>query len=120
MESGTALQIVLYGFLLKELRGRYPQLAYYTLEDQALLTTDLRSFPLGEEAVVPETEEIFQIFEETFIATWDAVRSGTLLCPGNNDEDIESRVEEGKLILEPPCRFCEYVVLCGRKFQQCA
>ncbi|MGD9947657.1 MAG: PD-(D/E)XK nuclease family protein [Desulfobulbus sp.] len=120
MESGTALQIVLYGFLLKELRGRYPQLAYYTLEDQTLLTTDLRSFPLGEEAVVPETKEIFQIFEETFTANWEVVKSGTLLCPGNNGEDIESRVEEGKLILEPPCRFCEYEVLCGRRFQQCA
>jgi len=117
MESGTALQIVLYGFLLKELRGRYPQLAYYTLEDQALLTTDLRSFPLGEEAVVPETNEIFQIFEQTFTAAWDGVRSGVLFCPGNNGEDIESRVEEGKLILEPPCRFCEYEILCGRRFQ---
>jgi len=45
------------------------------------------------------------------------VRSGELLCPGNTGEEIKSRVEEGTLILEPPCKFCEYDVLCGRRFQ---
>jgi RecB family exonuclease len=120
MQAGTVLQIVLYGYMLKELRGRYPELAYYTLEDQTLLTTDPRSFPQGEDVVVTDTEESFQIFEGTFNAAWDVVRSGQLLCPGNNGEEIKARVEEGTLILEPPCKFCEYDVLCGRRFQQCA
>lgn len=119
MESGTALQLALYALMLKELQGVYPSLAYYTLEDQTFLTSDLHSFPRGEKVEMPNVDEIIEIFQKTFDNAWKIVKSGRLDCPGNGEE-VTSRVEveEEQLILEPPCRFCDYDVLCGRRFQQ--
>ena len=115
MASGTALQIVIYGWLLKETRGIYPGLAYYILEDQTFLTTDCNHFPGGELVKTPPIEEVWQAFEATFNEAWQVVKNGIVLCPGNGDE-VESRLEDDRLIIEPPCRFCDYDVLCGRRF----
>lgn len=115
MSSGTALQIVIYGWLLKEKRGTYPELAYYTLEDQTFLTTDPNHFSRGEEVESPPVEEVWQIFVKTFNEAWQVLKSGLVLCPGN-DEEVESRLDDDRIVLEPPCRFCDYDVLCGRRF----
>ncbi|MCP3955873.1 MAG: PD-(D/E)XK nuclease family protein, partial [Desulfobacterales bacterium] len=115
MRSGTALQIVIYGWLLKEARGRFPELAYYTLEDQTFLTTDPIHFKGGEEVDTPSIEDVWQAFEETFNEAWKVLKSGIVFCPGNGDE-VKSTFDKGRLTLEPPCRFCEYDVLCGRRF----
>ncbi len=115
MESGTALQIILYGWLLKETRGRFPELAYYTLEDQTFLTTDPQRFSNAEEVKTPPASEVWEVFEKTFNDAWKILKSGLVFCPGNGDE-VESRIEDEQLILEPPCRFCDYDVLCGRRF----
>ncbi len=103
--------------LIKETRGRFPGLAYFTLEDQTFLTTNSRNFPQGEEIDSPENEEIWKAFEDTFNEAWEVLSSGIVLCPGNGDE-VESRLEKGRLLLEPPCKFCNYGVLCGRRFAQ--
>jgi len=115
MATGTALQIVIYGWLLKEAKGVFPELAYYTLEDQTFLTTDPIHFPNGEEVEIQPSDDVWQAFEDTFNEAWQVLNSGLVTCPGNGDE-VESRLEDGRLILEPPCRFCDYDVLCGRRF----
>lgn len=115
MQSGTALQIVIYGWLLKEARGCFPALAYFTLEDQSFLTNDPMHFPAGEEVKTPSIEEVWQAFEDTFNEAWKTLNSGVVLCPGNGDE-VKSSLDEGRLTLETPCRFCDYDVLCGRRF----
>ncbi|MEA3548576.1 MAG: PD-(D/E)XK nuclease family protein, partial [Thermodesulfobacteriota bacterium] len=116
MTSGTALQIIIYGWLLKETRGVFPELAYYTLEDQTFLTTDAKHFPRGEEVNGPSLEDVWTAFEDTFNNAWQVIESGLVLCPGNGEE-VESGLEDNRLIMEPPCRFCDYDVLCGRRFK---
>ncbi len=64
---------------------------------------------------VPPVEEVWQIFEDTFNEAWQVLKSGLVLCPGNGEE-VESRLDEDRLVLEPTCRFCDYDVLCGRRF----
>jgi hypothetical protein len=116
MSSGTALQIVMYGWMLKEAKGKFPEIAYYTLEDQIFLSTDVVHFPDGEEVETPAIEDVWLAFEETFKEAWQLLNSGLVLCPGNGDE-VKSKLDDKLLILEPPCRFCDYDVLCGRRFQ---
>lgn len=116
MASGTALQIVIYGWLLKEARGCFPALSYFTLEDQTFLTSDAVHFPNGEQVEVPPSIDVWQAFEETFNEAWQVLNAGMISCPGNGGDKVESRFADDRLILEPPCRFCDYDVLCGRRF----
>jgi hypothetical protein len=116
MASGTALQIVIYGWLLKEARGFFPALSYYTLEDQTFLISDAVHFPNGEEVEIPPSGDVWQAFEDTFNEAWQVLNAGIVSCPGNGDDKVESRLEDDRLILEPPCKFCDYDVLCGRRF----
>lgn len=117
MTSGTALQLVLYGWLLKELKGSYPELAYYTLEDQTFITTDPKHFFNGDHVETPNIDEVWKAFFSTFQDVWAVLDTGLVPCPGN-DEDVKSGFEAGRLILEPPCRFCDYDILCGRRFSE--
>lgn len=116
MTSGTALQIVIYGWLLKEARGVFPELAYFTLEDQTFLTTDPKHFSNGDDVQAPDSEDIWQIFTETFKEAWKLLKKGFVLCPGNRGEEIKAELTEEQLIMEPPCKFCDYDVLCGKRF----
>lgn len=118
LSSGTAIQIVLYGWLLKEMTGIFPGLAYFTIEDQTMLSTDPLLFPKGIPVEAPQFEDIWMAFEQSFDAGWDLLKSGQVGCPGcETDDNIpKSEIKEGRLFIEPPCRFCEYDVLCGRRF----
>ena len=115
MASGTALQIVIYGWLLKQSRGIYPELSYFTLEDQTFLTTDAHRFPDGEEVQVPANDDIWQAFEKTWKEAWEILTAGHVLCTGIG-EDVEASLTADGLVMQPPCKFCDYDVLCGRRF----
>jgi hypothetical protein len=114
LHTGTALQIVIYGWLLKQAKGVFPELAYYTLEDQKFLTTDPLHFPDGEAVEMPPLTDIWEIFEKTYNEAWALLNDGIVLSPGNGEDEIKGRLEDDRLILEPPCRICDYGVLCGR------
>lgn len=116
MTSGTALQIVIYGWLLKEARGVFPELAYYTLEDQTFLTTDSVHFKSGEHVQTPTNDDVWKAFTESYQDTWDTINKGIVTSPGNNGEEIKASLNDGKLQLSPPCHFCEYDTLCGKRF----
>jgi hypothetical protein len=119
LSSGTAIQIVLYGWLIKEMTGIFPGLAYFTIEDQTMLTSDPHLFPKGIPVEAPPFEYIWEAFEQSFDDGWDLIGSGQVRCPGCEiDNNIpKSEIKEGRLFIEPPCRFCEYDVLCGRRFK---
>ncbi len=115
LQAGTALQIVIYGWLLKQTKGVFPELAYYTLEDQKFLTTDPHHFPDGETVEMPPIADLWEVFEETYNEAWTFINDGIISSPGNSEEEIKGRLEDDRLVLEPPCRICEYDVLCGRR-----
>lgn len=115
MNSGTALQIVIYGWLLKQEKGLFPELGYFTLEDQTFLTTDTTSFPDGEAVKGPPADEVWQVFEKTWAEAWKLLTAGNVFCNGG-EEKVEAELSDDRLVLPPPCKFCDYDVLCGRRF----
>jgi hypothetical protein len=116
MTSGTALQIVIYGWLLKQAHGFFPELVYYTLEDQTFLTTDPVHFKNGEHVQAPANNEVWDAFAASYKDAWDIINKEVVSCPGNGDEEIHAALTDGKLQLAPPCHFCDYNVLCGKRF----
>jgi len=115
LTKGAALQLVAYAKMLKKEKGRYPELAYFTLEDQNLMTTDARHFVHADVVEAPDTESVWKAIEKSFEEAWISLNKGNIKCPGNGEE-VQSRLDEDRLILEPPCRFCDYDVLCGKRF----
>jgi len=117
LSKGTALQLVAYAKMLKNERGNFPELAYFTLEDQTLMTTDALHFTHADVVSAPDTDFIWQAIEKSFEDSWDFLNKGNIKCPGNG-EQVQGRLEGDRLILEPPCRFCDYDVLCGNRFNE--
>ena len=101
--------------MLKKERGNYPELAYFTIEDQTLMTTDALNFTHADVVNAPDTDFIWQAVEKSFEDSWNFLNKGNVKCPGNG-EKVQGRLENDRLIVEPPCRFCDYDVLCGNKF----
>lgn len=115
LAKGTTLQLAAYAKMLKPQKGIYPELAYYILQDQSLITTNPFHFNHADVVDSPEIDIIWTAIEKSFEHYWGLLKKGKIECPGK-EEEIESRVEKGRLTLEPPCRFCDYEVLCGNKF----
>jgi ATP-dependent helicase/nuclease subunit B len=115
LSKGTALQLAAYARMLKNIKGSYPELAYYILENQTFMTTDPLHFTHADVVDAPDTDMIWNAIEKSFDSTWAILEKGEIKCPGNSEE-VQSRLEGDRLVLEPPCRFCDYDVLCGNRF----
>jgi len=122
LQGGTALQLAAYSILLHETPGgALPAVAYFILKEQRLLTTDPSRFGGGERIEGPDVAGIWSSVEAAYDAMWTEVGAGALTAPGNPNAGgkvvpEESSVEEGRLIVSPPCRFCDLSALCGRLY----
>jgi len=122
LENGTALQLAAYAVLLRDRpRAPWPDVAYFILRTQQLLTASAR-FPNAEIVKGRSMEQTWKSFEAKYEEIRRALDLGELLAPGNPDEAGEIYPEEddldleGRLQLAPPCHFCELGALCGRAF----
>lgn len=139
LEHGTALQLAFYAHLAEQ-GGEQPaeaEIGYFVLRSQQLVTTAT----LGVEGVWtvtgPRPRAIFDGAKASYLRRIEEVSSGMLVAVANLDRagseeampEPESASSErqtnapasalvgGELMLEPPCRYCEYAVLCGLAFE---
>lgn len=119
LASGTALQLAAYSFLSQE-GGAFPPAAYVIMSAQRVLTTTPEHFPGAESANGPSPEDTWRLLEQAHVTTWTAIEAGSVEARGVSaaDGDVakESKVVNGQLVMEPPCRFCSFASLCGRSF----
>ena len=120
LRDGTALQLAAYSHAARQ-RGTYPPVAYFIIASQRLLTTNPEAFPGAEALEGPSAQETWEATAAAYDTAWAEVRRGNLVAPAINEEGqaakpIADRVEEGRLVLSPPCRYCEYGALCGNAF----
>mgnify|MGYP002629151364 CR=1 FL=1 len=119
LARGTALQLAAYSFLSQE-DGAFPPVAYLIMSAQRLLTTTPEQFPGAESANGPSPEDTWRLLEQTHATHWTAVQAGSIEACGVSADDAEvpkeSKVVNGQLVMEPPCRFCSFASLCGRSF----
>ena len=119
LAQGTALQLAAYSFLSQE-GGTFPPVAYLIMGAQRVLTTTPEQFPGAESVTGPSPEATWRLIEQAHVTRWTAVQAGNVEASGVSaaDDDVpkESKVVNGQLVMEPPCRFCSFASLCGRSF----
>jgi ATP-dependent helicase/nuclease subunit B len=119
LTGGTALQLAAYSFLSQE-GGAFPPVAYLIMSARRLLTTTPEQFPGAESASGPSPEDTWRLLERAHATLWAAVQAGNIEACGVSADDAdvpkESKVVNGQLVMEPPCRFCSFASLCGRSF----
>ena len=120
LANGTATQLASYSFLLREEgSGPFPPVAYLILSEQRLLSTSPASFPGAEPVAGPDPGDTWALFAASHAQGWKEVEAGVLRARGLPDQDGNeppraTRVVEGALVLEPPCKWCDFGALCGR------
>ena len=122
LENGTAVQLAAYAWLVTR-NGRadeLPPVGYFILSATRLYTTAAGAFPDATVVNGPAPADTWAAAvatrEDALARLWE----GGLEAQGVGDLDVEV-VERGELIdgriaLEPPCRWCEFGGLCGRSY----
>jgi len=120
LRDGTAYQLAAYSHAARK-RGTYPPVAYFIIASQRLLTTSPEAFPGAEALEGPSPKETWEATATAYEAAWAEVRRGNLVAPaigedGRAAKPVSDHVDEGGLVLSPPCRYCEFSALCGAAF----
>lgn len=123
LEVGAAVQLAAYAFLERQGRGPFPPVGYFVMDAQRLLTTQPEAFVHAEPVSGPSPEETWRLVEATHAEEWRAIAEGRIAARGvvtSDDQKVpkEPRVEDGRLVLQPPCIWCEYGALCGQAFEE--
>jgi hypothetical protein len=123
LAEGTALQLAAYAFLQRQGNEPFPPVGYFVMEAQRLLTTQPDAFHDAEPVEGPPPEETWRLVEATHAHEWRSVAGGRLEARGVAGDDggklpRESSVEDGRLVVPPPCEWCDYAALCGLAFAE--
>lgn len=120
LEEGLAFQLAAYAHLLEANGAATTEVAYFILTTQSLLTA---SNTLTDRASTLKTvrtpAETWALFEKTWRASWKRVAAGVLTAPGVVEDAAmpETAIDEdGQLTLQPPCHFCDFAGVCGRRY----
>jgi hypothetical protein len=93
--------------------------AYFILSEQRVLTTAPASFPGAEPVAGPDPGATWALFQSAHAERRGQVEQGVLQAGGLPDAagiapPKETAVVQGRLVVQPPCTFCELGALCGR------
>jgi hypothetical protein len=136
IEEGRAVQLAMYAWLCTEQTQRSTAAAYYMLNQKQLFSTSLHPFPEYTYVDGPGLDHTFSRVMESYLVHLRNLAEGTIYATGVQDTSITqlqpveryidkvvhdestealSPVPGVSLILEPPCQFCEFGRLCGKK-----
>jgi RecB family exonuclease len=110
LSKGTAVQLAAYSWLLEEEVGTRAEAGFFILDKARLFFSSPEPFTHAH----VEGSDLAADWDRT-LATYaelrEKVRGGQVVARGVPDED---GVEESLImVVEPPCRYCEFATLCG-------
>ncbi len=125
LEGGTAYQLAVYAKLLAQNAAsstQAPALAFYILRSQRLMTNEHGALPNAEPAVGASGDETWLALHAAVRGRQSQLKAGVLeasAVSGPDGEEPPKRDElvDGRLVLRPPCGFCDYAWLCGRALE---
>ena len=117
LENGAAYQLAAYSRLLQQ-KGPMPPVAFFILQSQRMLTVHKGLFSNTKVIQGASVEETWTAFERSYAERMKELADGKVISPGRRDEKekltpAESYLQDGKLSLTPPCKFCQFGWLCG-------
>ena len=117
LERGTAFQLAAYSYLTNQ-DGEFPGVAYFIMGAQRMFTTAPELFPGAEPIVGPSPRETWELYQREHALRWQEVEQGRIhalgVPAGEQKVPKKTTIEEGRLVVKPPCEFCEYAGMCGR------
>ncbi len=112
--GGTAVQLSAYAELVRQSSSEVPDVAYFILRTQRVLSTSPSL--AGAQAALsgPPIDQTWKAFAASHAEAWKRVAKGKLEAPGTRaDAPAEASLDAGKVRLPPQCRYCTYGALCG-------
>jgi len=122
LQAGTAYQLAAYGHLAREAGGDVLPGAYFILAEQALLTACGEAFPNARVVAGPSPSDTWRAFESAYLARCDELEGGkvgatAIVDAEGNGPPGQGIGDDGRMTLEPPCKFCDYGQICGHAFE---
>ena len=120
LKNGTAFQVAAYAFMIQTGRA-FPGAAYFILRDQRLITLKSAPFANAENVDGPPLQETWNALLAATRESLDLLTKGRIEAfgiPLKDDAGVAKKdeISDGRLILEPPCKFCSFGFLCGRSW----
>jgi hypothetical protein len=99
----------------------FPGAAYFILRDQRLITLKSAPFANAENVDGPPLQETWNALLAATRESLDLLTKGRIEAfgiPLKDDAGVAKKdeISDGRLILEPPCKFCSFGFLCGRSW----
>lgn len=122
LEKGQALQVALYAEMASP-GEKLPPTGYFLLNHGELLTVDCGAFPGAREIAGPPLQETLDLAREA-LRFWRKVLGQGLVASRHQELRSDALLEaveaagaaapaSGPCAIDPPCRYCEFGVLCG-------
>ncbi len=122
LEDGTALQLAAYAALLAEQGFADAPVAYFILTSQAMLSSDVTLALEGTALKSQWSADLtWKLLQKSHDEAWESVSKGRLVAPGVVDDKHQPKTtitEDKALTMQPPCRYCEFDGVCGRRYGQ--
>lgn len=116
LEKGSAIQLASYAELLLQSGFKEPAVAYFIIQSQTWLSTSAKAAAEDTRVADPQVDT-WELTTKAHAAAWKAVSKGALSAPGTQANSAEqTTVEEGELQVAPPCGFCDFSGICGRRY----
>lgn len=120
LRNGAAVQVAAYAQLLEKESEGPVAVAFYVLRNRSLLLSDAIT-ALGTHIEGPSPKETWDAAAFTFAGRRAARGAGLVTARGVGEPDLvvrRSQLRQDRLELAPPCRYCDYAVLCGKAFAE--
>jgi len=116
LEGGKALQLAAYAWLLAGADGTFPPAGYFMLSQGELLSVSCKGIPDHCQFQEVDLKNVWEGGVAAYRRRNNELEQGIVVAAAILPEEDEDQDEEGSdavLELEPNCRWCEYVNLCG-------
>jgi hypothetical protein len=114
--GGTALQLAAYVELLTQAGFKEAAVAYFIIQSQALLSAERSLVDGGALDAEVGPAQTWAALEAAHKAAWKKAKAGALEAPGVTLPAPETGLDEDGLTVSPPCGFCDFSGICGRRY----
>ena len=96
-----------------------PGIAYFIVTRRRMLAASPSSLPHAEAVDGPAIEDVWRGFEQAFLTRCEELAAGEVkaacVAAEGQDPPDQSKLVGDKLVLAPPCQYCEFQGLCGER-----
>ena len=118
--EGRPVQLAVYARLVKGEDGvAGPPAAYFMIKQRRLLAADSGTFPVASRIEGKGLDSVWDAIIEVRNRTLEEMGAGHVVAAGVETGDSGAGSTHGNaagpIVVEPPCRFCDYGRLCGKQ-----